>query len=256
MWPVPPAPLCRPRGLCGGDTVLTLIALLDRPSAGAWAAHTNEGGFGQAGGGGLHENEIIKRGFGGSGLLTARDSPALNSSQAGLLGASLWPGWGQEDRAGGKAQDPQDEKPEAQLVPQGGPTAPPGGTPTPDCVLLGLALGPVLVSPRGAPPTTLPAAPPARGPRKPTTASDQPRRTPRLPALPHSSLSPRGPGPGPFPPRPLATGHWPSHLEPRAGRRRRPGLVPERKPLPGSGGRPRATGSRCPCHSLQPDIRP
>lgn len=111
MWPIPSAPLCRPRGLCGRDTVLTLIALLDRPSAGAWAAHTNEGGCRQAGGGGLHENKIIKRGFGGSGLLTAGDSPALNSSQASLLGASLWPGWGQEDRAGGKAQDPQDEKP-------------------------------------------------------------------------------------------------------------------------------------------------
>lgn len=43
----------------------SLIALLDGPSAGAWAVHTNKGTSGQVGGVGLHQNKIIKRGFGG-----------------------------------------------------------------------------------------------------------------------------------------------------------------------------------------------
>lgn len=60
----PPAPQPQHR-VSAARRGFSLIALLDWPSTGAGAAHTNKGGCGQAGGVGLHQNKIIKRGFGG-----------------------------------------------------------------------------------------------------------------------------------------------------------------------------------------------
>lgn len=70
----PPPPACcqvsllaprPPPGVSAAGRGFSLTALLDGPSTGAWAAHTNKGGCGRAGGVDLHQNKIIKRGFGG-----------------------------------------------------------------------------------------------------------------------------------------------------------------------------------------------